>query len=77
MFFFFLQVEKVNKVKVKNLRHLFELIEENGTQNLSIDLEDDKVLVLNYESAKKADSIILKRHNITSAISNDLTGPSN
>ncbi|KAG2255713.1 hypothetical protein Bca52824_075007 [Brassica carinata] len=72
-----LQVEKVNKVKVKNLRHLFELIEENGTQNLSIDLEDDKVLVLNYESAKKADSIILKRHNITSAISNDLTRPSN
>lgn len=67
----------MNKVKVKNLRHLSELIEENRKQYLSMDLEDDKVLVLNYESAKKADPIILKRHNITSAISKDLTGPSN
>ncbi|KAG2314745.1 hypothetical protein Bca52824_017867 [Brassica carinata] len=43
-----LQVEKVNKVKVKNLRHLSELIEENHIQDLTMDLEDDKVLVLNY-----------------------------
>ncbi|CAL9221088.1 unnamed protein product [Arabidopsis halleri] len=62
-----LQVEKVNGVKVKNLKHLRELIEGCCGKDLRLDLENDKVMVLNYESAKKATFEILERHNIKSA----------
>ncbi|XP_023636100.1 putative protease Do-like 12, mitochondrial [Capsella rubella] len=62
-----LQVKKVNGVKVKNLKHLCELIEGCCRKNLRLDLEDDKVIVLNYKSAKKATFEILERHNIKSA----------
>jgi len=61
------QVEKVNGVKVKNLKHLRELIEGCFSKDLRLDLENDKVMVLNYESAKKATFEILERHNIKSA----------
>ncbi|KAG7631486.1 PDZ domain [Arabidopsis suecica] len=62
-----LQVEKVNGVKVKNLKHLRELIEGCFSKDLRLDLENDKLMVLNYESAKKATFEILERHNIKSA----------
>ncbi|XP_010424502.2 PREDICTED: putative protease Do-like 12, mitochondrial [Camelina sativa] len=62
-----LRVKKVNGVKVKNFKHLCELIEGCCSENLRMDLENDKVMVLNYESAKKATFEILERHNIKSA----------
>ncbi|CAH2053024.1 unnamed protein product, partial [Thlaspi arvense] len=71
-----LQVEKVKGVKVKNLKHLCELIVGCCTKDLRLDLEDDKVMILNYEFAKKSTSRVLKRLSITSAISNDLCLPS-
>ncbi|CAL9221087.1 unnamed protein product [Arabidopsis halleri] len=69
------QVEKVNGVEVKNLKHLCELIEECSTEDLRLDFKNHKVLVLNYESAKKATLQILERHKIKSFISKDICLP--
>lgn len=55
-----------------NLRHLCQLVENCNTENLRMDLDDERVIVLNYQSAKIATSLILKRHRIASAISSDL-----
>lgn len=68
-----LQVKKVNGIEVDNLKHLRQLL-ENGSkeENVRFDLDDERVIVLNYNSAKIATSRILKRHRIPSAVSNDL-----
>ncbi|XP_019084313.1 PREDICTED: putative protease Do-like 11, mitochondrial [Camelina sativa] len=70
-----LQVKKVNRVKVKNLKHLCELVEKCSTKYLRLVLEDDKVMVLNTESAKKATLKIMERHKIKSVISKDICLP--
>ncbi|KNA11238.1 hypothetical protein SOVF_137050 [Spinacia oleracea] len=67
-----LQVRKVNGVEIDNLRHLYQLVEDCKEKNLRIDLDDDRVIVLNYDKAKLATSRILKRHRIPSAASSDL-----
>ena len=68
-------MEKVNGVEVKNLKHLCELIEECSTEDLRLEFKNHKVLVLNYESAKKATLQILERHKIKSVISKDICLP--
>lgn len=55
-----------------NLKHLRELIEKCCTEDLRFDLEEGHVIVLNNLSAKEATSLILERHKIPSAMSNDL-----
>ncbi|CAA7049087.1 unnamed protein product [Microthlaspi erraticum] len=67
-----LQVKKVNGVEVDNLKQLCQLIEECTTGYLMMDLEKEKVIVLNNKSARKATSRILKDLKITSAMSEDL-----
>ncbi|XP_072966078.1 protease Do-like 10, mitochondrial [Typha angustifolia] len=67
-----LQVKKVNGVDVDNLKHLCRLVEGCREESLRFDLDDDRVIVLNYQNAKLATSRILKRHRIPSAVSNDL-----
>ncbi|EYU39504.1 hypothetical protein ABFS82_06G199500 [Erythranthe guttata] len=67
-----LQVKKVNGVEVDNLKHLRQLVEDGGNENVRFDLDDERVIVLNYDSAKTATSRILKRHRIPSAMSDDL-----
>ncbi|XP_042500878.1 protease Do-like 10, mitochondrial isoform X2 [Macadamia integrifolia] len=66
------QVKKVNDVEVKNLKHLRQLVDGCGEGSLRFDLDDERVIVLNYQLAKVATSRILKRHRIPSAMSNDL-----
>uniref|UniRef100_A0A5B7BGG7 Protease Do-like 10 n=1 Tax=Davidia involucrata TaxID=16924 RepID=A0A5B7BGG7_DAVIN len=68
-----LQVKKVNGVEVDNLKHLRQLVEDCSEESLRVDLDDERVIVLNYHLAKIATSRILKRHRIPSAISSDLT----
>lgn len=68
-----LQVKKVNGVEIDNLRHLCNLVEDCKEEFLRFDLDDERVIVLNYESAKVATSRILKRHRISSALSQDLS----
>ncbi|GER51325.1 DegP protease 10 [Striga asiatica] len=65
-------VKKVNGTEVDNLKHLRQLVEENHIGNVRFDLDDGKVIVLDYDSAKVATSRILKRHRIPSAMSSDL-----
>ncbi|XP_077226652.1 protease Do-like 10, mitochondrial isoform X1 [Tasmannia lanceolata] len=67
-----LQVKKVNGVEVENLKHLCKLVEDCKEETLRFDLDDERVVVLNYSLAKVATSRILKRHRIPSATSADL-----
>ncbi|KAL0302958.1 UNVERIFIED_CONTAM: Protease Do-like 10, mitochondrial [Sesamum radiatum] len=67
-----LQVKKVNGIEVDNLKHLRQLVENSSKDSVRFDLDDERVIVLNYNSAKMATSRILKRHRIPSAMSNDL-----
>lgn len=67
-----LQVKKVNGVEVENLKHLRKLVEDCSEESLRFDLDDERVIVLNYGLAKTATSQILKRHRIPSALSIDL-----
>lgn len=55
-----------------NLKHLYNLIEECCTENFLMDLEQDNIIALDYKSAKKATSKILKKLEIPSAMSKDL-----
>ncbi|KAI4304173.1 hypothetical protein MLD38_039723 [Melastoma candidum] len=67
-----LQVKKVDGVEVKNLRHLYRLVEDFAGQNIRFDLDDEMVIVLDYGMAKVATCKILKRHRILSVVSSDL-----
>ncbi|PON38303.1 hypothetical protein PanWU01x14_313620 [Parasponia andersonii] len=67
-----MQVKKINGVEIENLKHLCQLVENNREENVRFDLEDERVIVLNYTSAKIATSKILMRHRIPSAMSSDL-----
>ncbi|KAK1266203.1 hypothetical protein QJS04_geneDACA015586 [Acorus gramineus] len=66
------QVKKVNGVEVENLKHLRRLVEDCREEGLRFDLEDERVIVLNYNRAKVATSRILQRHRIPSVMSSDL-----
>ncbi|XP_022149944.1 protease Do-like 10, mitochondrial [Momordica charantia] len=66
-----LQVKKVNGFEVENLKHLWQLV-DNSEGSVRFDLDDERVIVLNFEMAKIATSRILKRHRIASAMSQDL-----
>ena len=66
------QVKKVNGVEIKNLKHFSQLVENCSMESLRFDLDDERVIVLNYRLAKIATSRILKRHRIPSAMSRDL-----
>ncbi|QCD95185.1 Peptidase S1 [Vigna unguiculata] len=66
-----LQVLKVNGTEIDNLKHLRQLVQSCNAEFLRIDLDDDRVIVLNYEMAKAATSSILKRHRIPSSVSID------
>lgn len=52
---------------MENLKHLTELVETCWTEDLRLDLENEKVVVLNYANAKEATSLILELHRIPSA----------
>lgn len=67
----------MNGVEVENLKHLCQLVECCSAENLRFDLDDDRVIVLNYQVAKIATSKILKRHRIPSAMSSDLLSEQN
>ncbi|XP_028776753.1 protease Do-like 10, mitochondrial isoform X2 [Neltuma alba] len=67
-----LQVLKVNGTEVENLKHLCQLVENCREESVRFDLDDDRVIALNYGLAKTASSRILKRHRIPSSMSTDL-----
>jgi len=63
------QVKKVNGEEVVNMDHLRRLIKKCRTEDLRFDLENGKVIVLNYKYARKETSLILERHRIPSDMS--------
>lgn len=66
------QVKKVNGVEVDNLKHLCQLVEGCTEKSIRFDLDDERVVVLNFQAGKDATSRILTRHRIPSAMSADL-----
>ncbi|KAI3809338.1 hypothetical protein L1987_25310 [Smallanthus sonchifolius] len=72
-----LQVKKVNGIEINSLKHMCQLVEDCKEDNLRFDLDDERVIVLNYSRARTATSHILKRHRIPSAMSNDILTPNN
>ncbi|KAK9078657.1 hypothetical protein SSX86_002714 [Deinandra increscens subsp. villosa] len=70
-----LQVKKVNGIEINNLKHMSQLVEDCKEDNVRFDLDDERVIVLNYNRARTATSHILKRHRIPSAMSNDILTP--
>uniref|UniRef100_A0A7N0R8U0 Protease Do-like 10, mitochondrial n=1 Tax=Kalanchoe fedtschenkoi TaxID=63787 RepID=A0A7N0R8U0_KALFE len=67
-----LQVKKVNGVEILNLKHLRQIVDNCDQENVRFDLDDERVIILNYNTAKIATSRIMKRHRIPSAVSGDL-----
>lgn len=65
-------MNKVNGVEVHNLRHLRKLVEECKETSLRFDLDDSRVVVLDFRAAREASLRILQRHRIPSHTSKDL-----
>ena len=59
-------------MEVENLKHLCQLVEGCEKEAIRFDLDDERVIVLNYSMAKVATSRILQRHRIPNAMSGDL-----
>lgn len=62
----------MNGVEVHNLRHLRELVEQCTSPSLRFDLDENRVVVLDFRAAREASLRILQRHRIPSDTSKDL-----
>jgi S1-C subfamily serine protease len=65
-------VTHVNNVPINNLRHLVELVESNRLPFLRLDLESERVIVLDAQMAASDNAEILESHNIPYIKSADL-----
>jgi len=65
-------VTHVNNVPIDNLRHLVELVEANKAPFLRLDLESERVIVLDAAEAAVQSAEILESHNIPYIKSADL-----
>ena len=66
------QVHACDGVPVRNLRHLRRLVTAAAGDFIRLDLEGDRVLVLDRAAAEAAHARILARHRVPSAVSVDL-----
>jgi len=67
-------VQSLNGVTVRNLKHLSELIDSYNDDVLRFGLQNNLVLILKTEDAKKATKEVLAQHSIPAAASPDLSG---
>jgi len=65
-------VTHVNNVPINNLRHLVELVESNQAPFMRLDLESERVIVLDAQEASLQNAEILESHNIPYIKSSDL-----
>eukprot|EP01111_Echinosteliopsis_oligospora_P012560 TRINITY_DN430_c0_g1_i1.p1 TRINITY_DN430_c0_g1~~TRINITY_DN430_c0_g1_i1.p1 ORF type:complete len:528 (-),score=111.79 TRINITY_DN430_c0_g1_i1:116-1699(-) len=65
-------ITHVNGVAIDNLKHLVELVETNNEGFIRLDLESERVIVLNANEAKAQSDEILEAHNIPYSKSLDL-----
>uniref|UniRef100_A0A6B2L325 PDZ domain-containing protein n=1 Tax=Arcella intermedia TaxID=1963864 RepID=A0A6B2L325_9EUKA len=70
-----MELEKFNGKKVKNLKHLQELIEDSGEEFARFDFLDKSVVILEVRQVKERGSRILRQYAIPSAYSQDLRAP--
>jgi len=68
-------ITHVNRISIKNLRHLVELVDNNTEPFLRLDLESERVVILNAKDAETQSKSILEHHNIPNAKSLDLRAP--
>lgn len=61
-----------NNTPIRNLQHLVELVEANQSDTLRLDLESERVIVLDASEAKTQSAEILESHNIPYIKSTDL-----
>jgi len=61
-----IQVKAFNGHKIKNLKHLIELVDANKEEFLRYDLADESLIVLEAKEAKKAHQEILREYKIPS-----------
>ncbi|MDD3127378.1 MAG: serine protease [Candidatus Izemoplasmatales bacterium] len=69
----YISVDSINGVKVKNLKHLIELIENSKERFIDIKLENKGRVVMELSKMKEATPRILERYRIPTDRSNDLT----
>lgn len=67
-------LQTVNGTKVRNLRHVMELIDACTEGNLSFGLQNNLMLIVKAKDAKKATEEVLEQHTIPAAMSPDLAG---
>jgi hypothetical protein len=65
-------VTHANNTPIRNLQHLVELVEANEADTLRLDLESERVIVLDAKEAKTQSTEILESHNIPYIKSTDL-----
>jgi len=70
-----LEVLKFNGVKIENLRHLVELVENNKEPYTRFDLDDYGLIIMESKAAATANQRILDKHYVPSAKSQDLLQP--
>jgi len=68
-------ITHVNRIPIRNLRHLVELVDSNTEPFLRFDLESERVIILNAKDASTQSGCILEHHNIPNAKSLDLRSP--
>jgi len=65
-------ITHVNRVPVRNLRHLVELVDSNTEPFLRFDLESERVIIMSTQEATTQSGEILEHHNIPHNKSIDL-----
>mmetsp|Transcript_39712 Transcript_39712/g.64406 ORF Transcript_39712/g.64406 Transcript_39712/m.64406 type:complete len:625 (+) Transcript_39712:172-2046(+) len=67
-----IQLESFNGTKIRNIKHLVELVMTSNDEFARFDLENGKAIVLEVESANSSNEAILRQHHIPSQMSPDL-----
>lgn len=67
-----MQLLELNGQKIKNLKHLLEVLQTTEDEFLRFSLDHGELLVMANEAAKKATQEVLEIHSIPSSVSEDL-----
>jgi hypothetical protein len=71
-----LQVLRVNGTEVVSLAHLKELVDSAGSQYVTVELEDDRTLVVDRQAGHTAGERIKERYRVPHLMSKDLAAAS-
>ena len=63
--FYKTSINKINGIKVKNFKHLINIIQNIDTEFIVFDLEHNQQIILNTKNIQEENNEILKQYNIT------------